>query len=172
MTTDRPGATVVIGLGNPLMGDDALGLRALDRLAELWALPTDVELRDGGTWGMNLLPVIERAGRVLFLDAIDVGAQAGAEVTLERHELPRYFVLKVSPHQVDLREVLALAEWRGTLPADTVAIGLQPQRIELGRDLSPVLETALDRMVARAARRLQAWGHAVAPRPEPASCTS
>lgn len=172
MTSEQAGDTVVIGLGNPLMGDDGLGLRAMGRLAETWALPPEVELIDGGTWGMNLLPVIERAGRVLLLDAIDVGAPAGTQITLERHELPRYFALKLSPHQVDLREVLALAEWRGTLPGDAVAIGLQPQRIELGRVLSPAVEAAVDRMVARAVRRLEAWGHVLARRPEPVSCTS
>ena len=55
-------ATVVIGLGNPLMGDDGVGLAALERLRDDWDMPADVELVDGGTWGMNLLPVIEDAG--------------------------------------------------------------------------------------------------------------
>ncbi|MGH7521399.1 MAG: hydrogenase maturation protease, partial [Gemmatimonadales bacterium] len=50
---------VVIGLGNPLMGDDGLGLITLDHLRTAYAFPPDVELVDGGTWGMNLLPVVE-----------------------------------------------------------------------------------------------------------------
>ena len=44
------------------MGDDGLGLVALERLRDGWDIPPDVELVDGGTWGMNLLPVIEDAG--------------------------------------------------------------------------------------------------------------
>ncbi len=114
--------TVVIGLGNPLMGDDGLGLAVLDELRTGYAFPPDVELVDGGTWGMNLLPVIEDADELILIDAIDVGATPGAFVRLEHHRLPRYLATKISPHQVDLRDVLALAELRGTLPADTVAL--------------------------------------------------
>src|SRR5690348_18483909 len=69
--------TVVIGLGNPLMGDDGLGLAALARLEQEWQLPPEVELLDGGTWGMNLLPVIEDAQRVLLIDAIHADLPAG-----------------------------------------------------------------------------------------------
>lgn len=156
-TTDRP--TVVIGLGNPLMGDDGLGLAALELLRSSWTFEPGVELVDGGTWGMSLLPTIESAGKVLFIDAIDNHAVAGAFVELGRHELPRLFTLKVSPHQIDLREVLAVAELRGTLPDVTVAMGLQPGRIEMSTELSASLADRLDPLVRRIVWRLEAWGH-------------
>ena len=66
-------STAVIGLGNPLMGDDGFGLVALERIREEWRLEGDVELADGGTWGMSLLPLIENADRVILLDAIAAG---------------------------------------------------------------------------------------------------
>lgn len=160
--------TVVIGLGNPIMGDDGVGLAALARLGELWQVPRDVELVDGGTWGMNLLPVIEDAGRVVLLDAIDTGAAPGTRATLERAHLPRYLALKISPHQVDLRDVLALAELRGTLPEHTVALGVQPERVEMGVGLSPRVADALDGLVAAAIGLLETWGHRCTPRAEPA----
>jgi hydrogenase maturation protease len=47
--------TLVLGLGNPIMGDDGVGVAALQRLRTDWTLPPEVELVDGGTWGMNLL---------------------------------------------------------------------------------------------------------------------
>jgi hydrogenase maturation protease len=153
------GSTVVIGLGNPLMGDDGLGLVALERLRTEYAIPPDVELVDGGTWGMNLLPVIEDAGRVILIDAIDVGATPGTPVRLERARLPRYLATKISPHQVDLRDVLGLAELRGTLPADTVAVGLQPDRVALGDGLSAVLRCRIDDLVALVVRELADRGH-------------
>ena len=160
--------TVVIGLGNPIMADDGVGLAALARLGERWQVPPDVELVDGGTWGMNLLPVIEDAGRVVLLDAIDTGAAPGTPATLERVHLPRYLALKISPHQVDLADVLALAELRGTLPTHTVALGVQPERVEMGVGLSPVVAQALDGLVAAAIERLATWGHRCTPRAEPA----
>ena len=159
--------TVVIGLGNPLMGDDGLGLVALERLREQWEIPPGVELVDGGTWGMNLLPVIEDAARLLLVDAVDVKATPGTGVVVERERIPRYLATKISPHQVDLRDVLALAELRGKLPQETVALGLQPERMELGDRLSPPILRGLDGLVASAARLLEAWGHRVVRR-EPA----
>lgn len=143
----RPGHTVVIGLGNPLMGDDGLGLAALARLRDEWDLPPDVELVDGGTWGMTLLPTIEDAEHVILIDAIDVAAEPGTEVVLERARLPRYLATKISPHQVDLRDVLALAELRGTLPEDTIAVGLQPACVTLSSELSDVLRCRVDDLV-------------------------
>ncbi|MGZ3467555.1 MAG: hydrogenase maturation protease, partial [Gemmatimonadaceae bacterium] len=74
--------TAVIGLGNPLMGDDGFGLEVLARLRDEWILD-GVELADGGTWGMSLLPIIEDAERLLLLDAIAAGAEPGDVVVLE-----------------------------------------------------------------------------------------
>ncbi|MBI4503336.1 MAG: HyaD/HybD family hydrogenase maturation endopeptidase [Gemmatimonadetes bacterium] len=156
--SDRPSGTVVIGLGNPLMADDGAGIAALERLREFDFDPP-VELVDGGTWGLNLLPVIEDAERLVLLDAINVGARPGTTVVLERPQIPRYLSTKVSPHQIALSEVLALAELRGRLPEHTVAIGLQPERVEMTTELSPAVERALDRVVVAAVSRLGEWGH-------------
>jgi Ni,Fe-hydrogenase maturation factor len=60
---------------------------------------------------------------------------------------------------VDLHDVLALAELRGTLPSCTVAIGLQPERVEMRTGLSPLVERQLDRLVGAALSRLAAWRH-------------
>ena len=153
-----PARTVVIGCGNPLMGDDGIGLAALERLQHDWDFSPSIDFIDGGTWGMNLLPIIEAAEDVILLDAIDVGSTPGAEVVLQRDELPTLLEIKVSPHQVGLREVLALAELRGTLPANTVAIGLQPAVVALGTELSTVCAARLDALVSRVVRQLEDWG--------------
>jgi hydrogenase maturation protease len=155
-TKGRP--TVVIGLGNPLMADDGLGLAAVARLQEAWQLPDGVEVVDGGTWGLNLLPVIEDAGQVLLVDAITTGTKPGTLHVLERTRIPRYLATKISPHQVDLRDVLALAELRGTLPAQTVAIGLEPEMVELTNTLTDTLRLRLDDLVAAIVGQLETWG--------------
>ena len=163
--TERARCTV-IGLGSPLMGDDGLGLAALDRLRRAYVIPPEVELVDGGTWGMSLLPVIEDAQHLLLVDAINTGAAAGTEISLSRDEIPRYLAMKVSPHQVDLRDVLAVAELRGTLPSETIALGLQPERVEMMVGLSPTLEHKLESLMGTIVRRLEAWGFTCRPRLE------
>lgn len=158
MTCD-PCRTLVVGLGNPLMADDGLGLAALERLREEWEVPADVTLVDGGTWGMKLLPLIEEAEELLLLDAVRAARSPGTVIRLEREELPRYFSLKISPHQIDLREVLAVAELRGRLPTRIAVIGVEPEVVEMRHGLSPSVETRVDEVVRAAVDRLLVWGH-------------
>jgi len=162
----EPLRCTVIGLGSPLMGDDGLGLAALERLRRDYDVPESVELVDGGTWGMSLLPVIEDAQHLLFLDAINTGARPGTVISLEKEQIPRYLAMKVSPHQVDLRDVLAVAELRGTIPEHTRAIGLQPERVEMAVGLSETLEHELDGLMATIVRQLETWGFTCRPRLE------
>ena len=155
--------TVVIGLGNPLMGDDGVGLAALERLQDDWQLDDDVTLVDGGTWGLSLLPVIEDAERLVLVDAIAAHAAPGEIIELTRERLPIYLSRKLSPHQVDMRDALAVAELRGHLPNDIVAIGVQPAVVELGTELSPDVAPRLDALVRTIISRLERWGHRCTP---------
>jgi hydrogenase maturation protease len=149
---------LVLGVGNPLMGDDGFGLALLEHLRRSREWPDGVTLMDGGTWGMNLLPAIEDADALLILDAIDAGRDPGTLVVLQRGDLPRYVAQKLSPHQVDLRDVLALAELRGRLPAFAAALGVQPERIALGTELSPVAADTLESAAEAVQSVLWAWG--------------
>lgn len=169
-SAERPIPCAVIGLGNPLMGDDGLGLAMLGRLLDGWEVPDEVQLVDGGTWGMRLLPLIEDTERLLLMDAINLGLEPGTPIALGREEIPRYLSVKLSPHQVDLRDTLAVAELRETLPPEIVAIGLQPERMEMSVSLSPVLEHRLDDLMATVVRQLAAWGYACRRR-EAVACT-
>lgn len=156
-TDGGPAGTLVLCAGSVLMGDDGVGLEAMDRLERAWSLGPDVALVDGGTWGMNLLPAIESAGRLLVVDAVRADGGPGTVVRLEADEVPRFFATKLSPHQVDLKEVLALAELRGTLPW-TVVLGVVPRRVELSERLSPEVEAAVPELVLRIVEELRAWG--------------
>lgn len=165
--TDTSVPILVIGLGNPLMGDDGLGLVALERLREE-GVPNGVTLADGGTWGLNLLPMIEAAHRVLFIDAVNGGMKPGQVAILEREVIPRFLQTKLSPHQIDLREVLAVAEFRGTLPAEMVVCGMEPESVEMRTELSPVAQSRLADLVTAVRVQLVAWGHGDAvSRPHP-----
>jgi hydrogenase maturation protease len=157
MSTPR---TTVIGLGSPIMGDDGFGLAVLARLEARWHLPEDVELVDGGTWGMSLLPTIEDSDHVLFVDAINTGSAPGTVAVIEREQLPKYFMLKLSPHQIDIREVLAACELRGTLPDVTEAYGAQPEIIDMSTELSPALAARVDEVADLVGARLGRLGHA------------
>lgn len=155
---DERRATVVIGLGNPIMGDDGFGLAALDALRARWVPTADVEFVDGGTWGLTLLPCVERAERLLLLDAIECGRAPGTVVRLQDHEIPSYLMTKLSPHQVDMREILALAALRGHSPTEVVALGVQPAIVDVVGKLSPEVEAAVEGVAAVAMEQLEEWG--------------
>lgn len=168
--TEARDRTLVIGLGNPLMGDDGIGLAALEQLAAGWDMG-DAELVDGGTWGMNLLPLIEGADTVILLDAIHLGRVPGTVIELEGDAVPRRLAAKLSPHQIDLGEVLALAALRETLPRRLVAIGIEPALVEMSTSLSPAVAAAMPLMLQRVAERLEALGCRCSPVIAP-GCTS
>lgn len=159
----RTGTTIVVGLGTPLLGDDGLGLATVARLREEWTLPDDVVLADGETRAPELLPLVEEAERLLLVDAVDRGMRPGTEIVLDRAELAAHLSRAASPTRVDVREVLALAALRGTLPPLAVAVGLQPTTTELGWGLSPAVQAALDRFVLLVVDQLRAWGHRCEP---------
>ena len=150
---------MVLGVGSPLMGDDGLGVLAAQRLRSVLSGAADIDVLDGGTWGMQLLPAIEDARRLLVIDAVRDGKAPGSIVRLEKDELPRMLQHKVSPHQIDLREVFAVSELRGTFPPEAVVLGVQPDVVELREGLSAVVSEALPGLLDAVMAQLHAWGH-------------
>jgi len=149
---------VVLGLGNVLLRDEGVGVRALERLEARYALPGEVQALDGGTMGLELLPYIERASALLILDAVQTGQPPGSLVRLEDNEIPAALALKLSVHQVGFQDLLAASLFRGTVPARIVLWGIEPASMEWGLDLSPSVAAALDDLVEAAVGELWDWG--------------
>lgn len=153
------------------MGDDGLGLHVLRRLQAEWSFDDAVRLIDGGTWGIALLPDIEDSSRLLFLDAINTQRHPpGTVLLLEKDQIPLVTDHnKLSPHQVDLREVLAIADFRGTLPSETCAVGVVPEVVDIATELTPVVLAGVDACISLVIERLRAWGHTCIRREAPRS---
>ena len=96
---------------------------------------------------------------MILLDASDQHAQPGALLLLRKDVLPRCLSHKLSPHQLDLREVLAIAELRDKLPRHLLAIGVQPESVELTGALSPRVSEAIPRLVDLVVEQLRWLGH-------------
>lgn len=152
------GRHVVLGLGNILNMDEGVGVHALKMLAARLPDESDVELVDGGTLGLNLLPLVEESSHLLLLDAVSAGREPGAVVELRRDEIPLYSGVKLSQHQATFQEVLGLANVRGKLPAALHLIGVQPADLSIGVGLSPLVEASVSEVLTRAATRLSEWG--------------
>lgn len=148
---------VVLGLGNTLNHDEGLGVHALAPLAERLSPQAAVELLDGGTLGLNLLPLVEACDHLLVLDAIDAGQPPGTIIELRGDEIPLYAGVKISQHQLTFQEVLGLARLRGKLPRRLHLIGVQPADLAIGIGMSAVVTAAMPQVVERAVTVLRAW---------------
>jgi hydrogenase maturation protease len=102
----------------------------------------------------------ERIGRSLILDAVDYGLAPGTLKLVENDQVPRFLgAKKMSLHQTGFQEVLALAQLTGRYPRQVLLVGCQPEELDdYGGSLRPVVRAALDRAVALAVERLDAWG--------------
>jgi hydrogenase maturation protease len=155
---------VVLGVGNTLMSDESVGVRAVEALHAAYELPEFVEVIDGGTSGMELLDDLAHASLLLVVDAVYAHKAPGELVRLAGAEVPVFFRSKLSPHQISLSDVLASLEFAGQMPAETVIIGVQPQSFELGLDLTPVVAAQLPALVDRVVAELRDHGIEVRPR--------
>ncbi|MCS6938164.1 MAG: HyaD/HybD family hydrogenase maturation endopeptidase [Roseiflexus sp.] len=151
-------AILVLGLGNIIMRDEGLGVRACERLTQRYRLPDGVTVLDGGTLGLDLLPHLEGVTNLLILDAINAGLPPGTIVRLENEQIPQTLALKMSMHQVGLQELLAVMSLRGQTPPHIVLLGMEPLLIEPGLDLSEPVQANLDALVESVVAELRSWG--------------
>lgn len=149
---------LLLGLGNILLGDEGLGIQALERLQERYCLPDTIQVLDGGVLGLELLAYAEGMTKWLIIDAVQTGQVPGTIVRLAGAEVPAAFALKLSMHQVGFQEVLALCRVRGTMPSDLVVWGLEPEVLAPGVRLSETVAAHLEKLVERVVTELEDWG--------------
>jgi len=156
---------LVLGLGNILLGDEGLGVRAVEQLETHYILPPEVQVIDGGVAGLDLLPYLEGVTHLLVVDAVQMGVAPGTLVRLADEAIPQGLPVKMSLHQVGLQELLALARLRDTLPEQVVVWGMEPAVLAPGLELSPTVAAGLERLVTAVTDELRGWGVIMEPKP-------
>ncbi|MGC8779368.1 MAG: hydrogenase maturation protease [Anaerolineae bacterium] len=142
-------STLILGLGNPLQGDDGVGCRVIEAL-EARELPPDVEVLDGGTPGVGLIHLLEGRRRAILIDAAEMGRPPG---TIARFR-PEEVVLtgaagRFSLHRSAVADALALAAALNLPLPEIVFYGVQPGRVGWGEGLSDEVAAAIPRLVER-----------------------
>jgi hydrogenase maturation protease len=149
--------TVVIGLGNVVMSDDGLGVHAVARLRASGRLADGIELIEGGTAGLLLLPHLADARRAIIIDAVRAGARPGTLVRLEADALARAFERHISPHDVGLRDLLGAARLSGAWPSVLVLHGIEPAVTRVGTELSAPVAASLGALVDAIVAEVADW---------------
>jgi hydrogenase maturation protease len=150
---------IVLGIGNPLLGDDGFGVEVARRLreAEKW---NDVEIIDGGSQGLYLLPYLQGRTHIIVADAVDFGGEPGQIACFSAEQVPARLSLKMSEHQVTFHEVLALMRLLGERPKEFLFFGVEPRSNEWGDGLSKQVGDAVDPVVARIRDQIKTWRQA------------
>jgi hydrogenase maturation protease len=151
--------TLVLGLGNILLSDEGVGVRVVERLLEQYDFPEGVRVMDGGTLGLDLLPYVEDASRLLVVDAVQARKPPGTLVRMVGDEIPIFLdASKVSPHQEGLQDLLAVAVLKDYLPDEVVFWGAQIESLGVGLELSASVAAQVDALAGKVLEELARWG--------------
>jgi hydrogenase maturation protease len=133
--SERSGDLLVLGIGNVLMGDEGVGVHVVRHLERL-GVPEGVELLDGGTGSFLLLEPMNRARRIILIDATLDDHPPGTV----RRLTPRFstdYPKTLTAHDIGLKDLLDTF-YLLDHPVDVVLFAVSiasPQ--ELSLDLSP-----------------------------------
>jgi len=137
--------TLVLGLGNPILRDDGVGLRVAQALRSVLANVPGIEV-DENTWGgLRLMERLVGYDRVIVVDAMCTGAPAGTVRLLSPDDMPTR--RSASPHDTSLPVALELGRRVGlSVPesADITLVGIEALDVDnFGEDLTPEVEAAI-----------------------------
>lgn len=137
--------TAIIGVGNLLMGDEGVGIHAIEYLNRSnW--PEDVDLIDAGVPGLSLLHILEGRELSIVIDCADFKGRPGEILVTDTAKLKKPTEELISLHATSLLGTLSLAEKTGTNIGKVILICVQPKTLEMSTTLSPEVSTALPKI--------------------------
>jgi len=143
--------TLILGIGNLLLSDEGVGVHVARALAQR-ELPPDVSVVEAGTAFLDVLPDIEKADRILLVDAMEGGGAPGSVYRVP-FEQCRHPDMLASLHGFDMSRVLFMAG-NNRNPEVTV-FGVEPARIEWGTEVSPAVQRILPALEQAIVRELE-----------------
>ncbi len=138
---------LILGIGNPILQNDSVGLRIADELETMIKDP-EVRVDTVYTGGLNLLDCIRGFDKVILIDAVNDTKEIGTVSRYQLHELPPGHSCNL--HDCSLLEAVQLAKALGdtNIPQDIVIIGVSvPPAVEFGENLSPMVEQAIPKVL-------------------------
>jgi hydrogenase maturation protease len=149
---------LVLGVGNILLRDEGVGVKAVVKLQSEYDFSDNVELMDGGTLGLSLLDPICQSDHLIVVDAVKYGHPPGTLYRFTAEDFERRVSYKNSLHQLDLVETLAFAELLEKRP-NAVVVGIEPEDISpWGMELTETVQARLSDMCSKVLEEITAAG--------------
>ena len=134
---------LVLGIGNLLLSDEAIGVRIIEALSQHYAFTPEIDIVDGGTAGMELIDTMANREHLIVADAVLTGSAPGTVTVLRNDDVPALFTRKISPHQLGLSDVLMALRLTGEFPRQLTLVGVEPASLEPAITLSASVEQAV-----------------------------
>lgn len=154
---------LVLGIGNALLTDEGVGVRAVRELERRYSFSPDVEIMDGGTSGIELLRYINNRDHLIIIDAMKCDQPPGTIVRVEGDDVPAIFRTRISPHQLGLSDLLAAALLTDEMPENLLLFGVEPESIDTGLELTETVEASLGKLLDAVTTELKSIGCRVTP---------
>ena len=157
---ERPVArTVVLGIGNPLLTDEGVGVHAVNRLRAECGPDDGIDCVDGGTLSFSLAPTIEDAAHLIVIDAAELGEAPGTVRVFEGAEMDAFLGgnRKHSVHEVGLLDLMAVSLLTGSLPGRRALVAIQPAVVGWGMQPSGSVASALPRACDATRALVRRW---------------
>lgn len=149
---------LILGIGNSIMSDEAAGIRAVEMFEKLYGDDDDITCVDGGTLSFTLAEPIGAAEELVVFDAAQFHSGAGTVRRLEGAEMDAFVRSgKLSVHEVGLADLFDMSRLSGDLPERRILVGIEPETLGWGMELSPKVDAAIPQAVALAKQTLAQW---------------
>jgi hydrogenase maturation protease len=146
----------ILGLGNLMRTDDAVGMLAIQQLRADPRFPRSVSLIEGGTLGLDLLYPLDGITHLLALDAIDAGARPGTLLRYSGQEIADLPISK-SVHLLGFSDLIGAMRLVDSAPSEIIVLGVQPEETDWGTQLTSKVETALTVLAECAISQVTQW---------------
>lgn len=135
--------TLILGLGNPLLGDDSVGLVVAQRVRARLAGRADVDVLEEEAGGLRLMEVMNGYDRAVVVDAAVTGNLPGTVRRMGPDEIPTQRTAVA--HGIDLPRALQMGLALGLpMPSVVRVVAIEAERVlEFRTDRTPAVEAAI-----------------------------
>lgn len=151
----------VLGLGNVLMGDDALGPYVIGHLQARYRFEEGVTVEDLGTPGLDLHPHLAGLDALILIDTVRAKGDPGEVRTYRRDEILRHApTQRIGPHDPGVKDALLALDFAGDSPSEVLLVGVIPATVQQSMGLSTEVREAIPAVIGEILTELQRLGYA------------
>src|SRR3990167_5127309 len=145
----------VLGVGNILLKDEGFGVRVVNYIREKNLVPEGVDIIDGGTGGMRLIPIIMNTDCLVVIDAVKGNGIPGDIYRFTTKDIPLKIRQKTSLHELSLQEVFSLLNLLEGKNPETIIIGVEQKETSFGMGFSQEVESVIPAVASKVVEEVE-----------------